>query len=123
MRAMRTYRMTISSTWYDKTASVQREFEMHFRIARRGNTRYVRHRLVKRGLPYFQRHLYRRYKRWITKRRIRVSFERGEHATKVERYITIEIRGMRYRGKEWKATRLPSRSLSYVKKKRKHKSA
>ncbi len=117
------YRMTIASTWYDKRAGAAREFEMHFKVARRGKIRNVRRRLAQRGTPFFQRTLYRQFRRWIPKRKIRISFEREEPAAAVQRNIVINIRGMRYRGKQWKATPLPSRMLPYAKKKTKRKSA
>ncbi len=123
MPPIRLYRMTIASTWYDKRAGAAREFEMHFKVARRGKIRNVRHSLARRGVPYFQRSIYRQFRRWIPKRKIRISFEREEAATAAEGNIAINIRGMRYRGKQWKAMPLPSRVLPYAKKKGKRKSA
>lgn len=65
--------------------------------------------------------IYRMFKRWIPKRRVRVAFEREEPAMKAESLIQIEVRRMEGRGKRWKAFKMPSRVLSYVKKKRKFK--
>jgi hypothetical protein len=115
--------MTIASAWYDKQAGVQREFEMHFKIARRGTIRNVRRALARRGIPFFQQVIYRGFRRWIPKARVRVSFEREEPASRMEANMTISTRGMQYRGKKWKATPLPSRVLPFVKKKRKSRAA
>jgi hypothetical protein len=123
MPLARTYRMTIASTWYDKTARAQREYEAHFSVARRGKIRTVRRHLANRGAPYFQRLIYGRFRRWIPKKKIRISFEREEPARKVQPEITIELRGMQYRGRKWRATPLPSKVLRYAKRRRKHTSA
>jgi hypothetical protein len=123
VQAVRTYRMTIASTWYDKTARAQREYEAHFSVARRGRIRRIRRRLAERGTPYFQRLVYRRFRRWIPKSRLRISFEREEPATRVQREIGIELRGMQYKGRKWQATPFPSKVLRYAKRKQKHKSS
>jgi len=120
---VRLYRMTIASAWYDDRAEVQREFEMHFKVARGGKIRTVRRALGRRGVSYFQHAIYRKYHKWIRKGRIRVSFEREQPALTTERNITISTRGMQYRGKQWKPTPLPLKMLPYAKKKRKHKAA
>ena len=121
MRKPRTYRMTVASVWYDERQNTVREYEMHFRVSRRGRIRNVRRYLARRGIPYFQQSIYRRYKHWIVKRKIRVSFEREEPARKIERMIRIETRRMEGKGKRWKAYPMPSRVLSYAKKRRKPK--
>ena len=123
MPSARTYRMTIASAWYDKAARAQREYEAHFIVARRGRIRTIRRRLAKRGAPYFQRLIYRRFRRWIPKRKIRISFEREEPARKAQREITIDLRGMQYRGRKWQATPFPSKVLRYAKRKRKPRSS
>jgi hypothetical protein len=121
MGVVRTYRMTVASSWYDKKEGCQREYEMHFKATRTGRLRNIRRYLAKRGVPYFQQTIYRMYRRWIPKRTIRVAFEREQPALKSDRLIQIEFRGMQYRGKRWKAIPLPTRVLSYVKKKRKRR--
>jgi hypothetical protein len=123
MPLARAYRMTIASTWYDKAARAQREYEAHFSVARRGRIRAIRRRLAKRGRPYFQRLIYRRFRKWIPKNRLRISFEREEAATKVQRNIGIELRAMQYRGRQWIATPFPSKVLRYAKKRRKRRSS
>jgi len=115
--------MTIATTWYDKRAGAAHEYEMHFEVARKGKTRNIHRALRRRGIPYFQRTIYRLFGRWIPRRKIRGRFEREEPATQVQRSIAIQVRSMRYRGREWKATRLPSRVLRYAKRKRKRKPA
>jgi len=120
MTKIRTYRMTIASTWYDAEAGAANEYEMHFKVARRGRIQTVRLHLAKRGASYFQQIVWRQTRKWITKRKIRISFEREEPATKGQNTITIEARSMQYRGREWKAYPLPSRTLSYAKKRRRH---
>jgi len=115
------YRMTIASKWYDKPSQYEREHEMHLRIARPGKIRTVRRHLAKRGIPYFQQTIYRRFHKWIPKRYIRGKFEREESADRSESVITIEMRGMQYRGREWKPSRFPTRVLTYAEKRRKRK--
>jgi len=119
MSLARLYRMTIASNWYDSSAEFQREYEMHFKAALRGKPDRTRRTLAAREVPYFQREIYRRHGKWIPKRRIRVSFEREEKASKAQRWILVNVRTMRYRGKHHRATVLPSRVISYGKKKRK----
>jgi hypothetical protein len=113
------YRMTIASTWYDVRAEYSREYELHFKVPLQGKPERVRRTLAKRGVPYFQQQIYRKYGKWVPKRRIRVSFEREEKARRVQRQISVNARTMRYRGKHHRATVLPSRVISYGKRKRK----
>jgi hypothetical protein len=120
---VRTYRMTIASTWYDKKAGGAKEYELHFKIARRGDIRRVRRNLARRSVPYFQQFVYRRLKRWVPKAKIKVRFEREEPATRSENTIRIEGRSMLFKGKRWSAYRLGPRMLNYAKKKRKRKAA
>jgi len=121
VRIVRVYRMTVASKWYDEPSRCAREYEMHFRIARSGQIPTVRRHLAKRGIPYFQQRIYRRFRRWIPKRQIRGSFEREEVAERSEPVMTIETRSMQYRGRDWKAFPFPPRVLSYAKKRRKPK--
>jgi len=121
MKSARTYRMTVASTWYDAEAGVAREYEMHFKVARRGRIQTVRLHLAKKGATYFQQAIYRQTGKWIRKRKIRVSFEREEPAAKGQSTITIEARSMQYRGRRWKAYPLPSRTLNYAKKRRRRR--
>jgi len=116
MRA-RTYRMTVSSTWYDERRKAALEHEMHFKVARGADIRKVRKNLAKRGVDYFQRVVHRQSRRWIPKRKIKVRFERERPAIKTERRIGIEARSMEFRGRQWKAYPLPSRVIQYGKKK------
>jgi hypothetical protein len=115
--------MTIASFWYDKEAEHVKEYEMHYKVAREGEIREVREHLAKRCVRHFQQNIYRKFKRLIPKRKIRISFEREEPTIrdKSDDFIQIESRRMEIRGKKWKAFGLPSRVLTYVKKKRKFK--
>jgi hypothetical protein len=113
--------MTVASRWYDEPSRCEREYEMHFKLARPGNIRTVRRHLVKRAIPYFQQVIYRRFRRWISKRQIRARFEREGVEATPDRVIAIETRSMQYRGRDWKAFPFPSRVLSYAKKRRKRK--
>lgn len=117
----RTFRMTIASTWYDNITQKAREYEMHYKAARRGSIVHVRRHLAKRGIKHFQQTVYRLFKRWIPKNKIRIAFEREELAKKVECLIQIEVRALIGRGRRWTAFGLPSRVLTYSKKKRKRK--
>lgn len=118
MKPARTYRMTIASTWYDKAAGAAREYELHFKIARHGRIRNVRRHLAARGAPYFQRMIYRRFRKWTPKRKLRISFEREESATRGQDTIAIEARRMEGRGRRWKAFPMMGLTLPYSKKRR-----
>jgi len=110
--------MTIACMSYDDHAGFAREFEMHFSAARRGSVRSIRGRLARRGIPIIQREIYRRHHVWIPKRKLKVRFERETSAKRVQPDITIETRSMRFRGKHWTATALPSKVVSYSKRRR-----
>src|SRR2546425_4991339 len=113
------YRMTIASkVGYDESAQRVREFEMHFKVARRESIEDVRRHLASRGVPYFQQNVYRQQRRWIPRRDLRVFFELEEPALQPSDTIVIQVRGMEGRGKRWEAIPFPSRILSYTKKKR-----
>src|SRR3989442_8629015 len=119
MRPVRLFRMTIASNiWYDHGAQRVREFEMHFKVARRDSIANVRRHLANRGVTYFQQNIYRQHRRWIPKRDLRVAFEREEEALQPSDTITIQVRGMEGRGKRWEAIPFPSRTLAYTKRKR-----
>lgn len=121
MKTVRGYRMTVASRWYDEPSRCEREYEMHIKAARGGKVRTVRRHLAKRGIPYFQRTIYRRFRRWIPKRQIRASFEREEMGERGEPVIVIETRSMQYRGRDWKAFPFPSKVLTYAKRRRKRR--
>ena len=119
-RPVRLFRMTIASkVWYDESAQRVREFEMHFKVARRGSIGSVRLHLRRRGVRYFQQNVYRQQRRWIPRRDLRVFFEREELTLQPSDTIIIEVRGMEGRGKRWEAFPFPSRTLPYTKRKRK----
>jgi hypothetical protein len=115
--------MTLATKGYDAEAECVRENEMHFKVARRGKITTVRRHLADRGVPYFQRRISLETGKRIRKHQIRIAFEREEKATNAQNIITIEARSMEYRGRQWKATPLPTRELSYAKKRRKRRSA
>ncbi len=121
---IRLYRVTLCSTWYDENAKHVREYEMHYKVARQGSIRDNREYLAKRCVPHFQQTVYRKFKGWIPKGKVRVGFEREQPALKADDVISIEIRRMEGTGKRkmWKAYPLPSKVLSYVKGTRKSKS-
>ena len=121
MSIFRTYRMTIASVWYDRQKEAAQEYEMHFRVARKGDIARVRRQLAQRGLTYFQRGVYSTTRHWVPKHRIKVKFEREEPAIAAERRIDIQVRKMEYRGRQWKAQPLLSRLIGYVKKRYKRR--
>jgi hypothetical protein len=116
--SVRTYRMSIASTWYDRKAGGAKEYELHFRVSRRGKIRTVRRTLARRGVPYFQRMIYRQIERWIPLERIRVRFEREKRATRSDTRIQIDGRSMLYWGKRWEAYPLGERELNYARRRR-----
>lgn len=115
----RLYRMTIATHWYDKLAGRARSYEAHFKVARHGSISTVRRRLADKGVPFFQRHIKQRYGVTIPKSKMRISFEREEPATKIEREAHVEFRVMEFRGKHYSAVSVPSKILRYVRRRRK----
>ncbi|MGB6680716.1 MAG: hypothetical protein WBF08_05245 [Candidatus Bathyarchaeia archaeon] len=118
MRYVRLYRMTVASAWYDQKEKNKKEYELHFKIARHGKIRTVRKRLKQRGVKYFQSRVYREFKKWIPRRKVKARFEREEPALKSQPRITVVVRGMEYKGKRWNAFSLPDRILNYAKRRR-----
>ena len=116
MTTARTFRMTIATKWYDEREECVQEYEIHFKTARLGKIRNVRRYLAKRGVEFFQKHVYEKTGKLIPKGKIRIAFEKEEPARKAEKRIKIEMRKMRYRGRKWKADRLPSKTIPYTKK-------
>jgi hypothetical protein len=112
------FRCTAAVSRYDREAQFQREDEAHFDVSRAGSPRRVRRALARRAAAYLQRDVYRRRRVWIPLRQIRVSFEREELAAAAEKIIKVYTRSMRYRGKQWSATALPTRVIPYSKKRR-----
>jgi len=106
----------------NRFTTLAREFEMHFKAVRQGELRNIRKALARKGVQHFQRAVYRRHGKWIPKRKIRVSFEREEKARKAQRDMSVDGRTMRYLGKHHRATALPSRVISYGKRKRRRSS-
>jgi hypothetical protein len=111
-----TYRMTVSTIWYYRTAQKGQGYEMHFKTARRGKVEDVRRALASEGATYFQETIYSRFRRWIPKRKLRIGFEREEPAAKAQNNTIVHARYMEYRGGEWKSSPMPSRVLRYAKK-------
>jgi len=121
MSLARLYRMHIATVWYDQRAEFQREYESHFEASRLGSPRRIRRALARRGIAQFQRDIYRTHRVWLPLRKLRVSFEREEQAAAVDRFIKVYTRSMRYRGKNWSATALPPKVITYAKKGRRAK--
>lgn len=119
---IREYRMTVASTWYDPQRG-RVEYELHFKAARAGDIRKVREGLAKRGIEYFQQYVYRKERRWISKDWIKARFERERPATKTQPLMEIDVRGMEFKGRQWKAHPFPRRILTYTKKRRKRRPA
>jgi hypothetical protein len=115
------FRMNIASRWYDAKEAFARTYEMEFTTSRKGSPHSVRRTLARRGIPYFQQEIYRRHRVWIPLRQIRVSYEREELAEANDRAIEVLARSMRYRGKQWAATKLPRKVIPYAKKRRRAK--
>jgi hypothetical protein len=120
---VRAYRMTIASVWYDEDAECVKEYEMHYKAAQGGAIRETRVYLAKRCVPHFQQTIYRKFKRWIPKGKIRVNFEREQPTLNAQEVISIESRRMEGTGKRqrWTAYPLPSKVLTYEKRTRKFK--
>jgi hypothetical protein len=114
----RLYRMTVAAGWYDPRAGFKREYEMHFKVARRGSPRRVRRELARRAISDFQRQVYRLDGTWVPLRKIRAQYEREEAAAAEQRFIEVYTRVMRRRGKHWSATALPPRVIPYARKSR-----
>jgi hypothetical protein len=107
--------LTIASFFYDPIAGLAREFESHLNATRKGSVPNIRRRFRARGIAIVQRDIYRRYGVWVPESKLKGRFEGETPGTRVRPDIRIESRSMRFRGKHWSATRLPSRVVSYSK--------
>lgn len=123
LRNVRRYWLTVSSTSYDKASGCARTEELYAEAARHGRIETVRKRLADIGVPFFQRVVYRRLKKWIPKREVKVGFEREEVAEKSRNRITTVGRSLEYRGKQRRAYLTGEWVLSYARKRRKRKSS
>jgi hypothetical protein len=111
--------MTIATFHYDKPTHQLIEYEMHFKIARRGDIGRVRRRLAKRGAAHFQRWLHHTREISIPKRKLKIAFEREAHARPPqERAVSVRRFVMRRVKKRWRAQELPSGTMSYVKRRK-----
>jgi transposase-like protein len=117
----RLYRMVVASKWYDAEDEFEREHEFYFVTRRKGSIRTVRDTLKRRGIRYFQQAIYRWHHQWIPEHKIRFNYVTEEQAEAVDRAIRIYRRSVRFRGKEYLATRLPATEISYAKKNRRAK--
>ena len=119
----RLYRMTVATSWYDRHAGFKREYEGHYKVARCGSPGRVRRQLARRAMSEFQRQVYRLDGTWVPLRKIRAQPEREEAAAAEQRFIEVYTRVMRYRGRHWSATELPTRTISFTKRRRKRRVA
>jgi hypothetical protein len=105
---IRRYYWTIAVVWYDPKSGYKREVETHYSAARSGSIRGNRRKLGLRCARYHQVMLFKKYGKLVPLRSLRVHFERGEAASKVDRGISVNARSMQYKGKHWSAKPLPS---------------
>jgi hypothetical protein len=71
-------------------------------------------------MPNFQREIYRKYHKWIPLRQMRANFELEEEvAAAGQRAIEALGRSMKFHGRQWSATPLPPKMISYAVKRRK----
>jgi len=117
-RRVRLYRMTIATFHYDKPTHQLVEYEMHFKIARRGDIRRIRLRLAKLGAAYFQRWLRRTRKISVPRRKLKIAFEREAHAKVQEDMVIIRRFVMQRVKTRWRAQELPRGIMSYVKRRK-----
>jgi hypothetical protein len=118
MRISRIYPMTISSIWYDEESGCARTEELYLDAARYGRIETVRKHLADIGVPFFQRVVYRRLKKWIPKHEVKVGFELHEFAEKSRNRITVVGRSMEYRGKQRRAYATGEWVLSYARRRK-----
>ena len=113
----RLYRMTLATprTHYDERSGKARRYEAHLKIARPGSVDTVRRRLADRGIPVLQRTVQQVFGVRVSKGDIEARIERLEPATKIEGDIQIEMRAIEFRGRESRAISLPSKVVSYAK--------
>ena len=119
MKGIRLYKMVLSTGWYDEDNKRPVTHESYYQVARKGKIKTVKKSLTKRGLKHFQQSVYRFTKHWPRKHRVRVSFERIMPVTKSDKHIQIQTLSMEKKNGQWSATRLPSRILTYIKRRRK----
>jgi len=119
--AVRLYRMTIATFHYDKPTHQLIEYEMHFKIARRGDIKRVRRRLAKLGAAYFQRWLRRAREISVPRRKLKIAFEREARAYVEQFAATVRTFIMRRERRRWVAQELLLRTMSYVRRRRRRK--
>jgi hypothetical protein len=117
----RIFRMTAFNKSYDAKEGFARTYEMTFTTSRKGSIKTVRDTLARRGTRYFQQAIYRWHHAWLPSHKIRFGFLEEEQAEAVDRAIKVYIRSTRYRGKQYMATKLPPREISYARKSRRAK--
>ena len=114
---VREFRMTIAGRGYNKgQGAVQSEF--HFKATRSGKIQTIRRQMAERGVEYYQRTVRRMFGFWIPKKYVRIGFERESSATKSLPLMSIEVYAMWFKGRRHQARRLPSRVISYHKRRR-----
>lgn len=116
-QSVRTYRMTVATTWYDEETGQLLEYESHYKVASKGEIQDVRKQLTETGLDDFRRFVRNQTGHLPALHRVRVSFEREEPALAEDDGITIESRTMRRVGsgddRHWSARKLPTRRLRW----------
>jgi len=121
-RPIRLYRVTISTFWYNEETRQLCEFEMHFKIARRGDIRHVRRKLAERGLGHFKRWLKRVDRTWKPEeqyRKIKVAFEKERYARKEQAHASVRRFVMRRVKRRWVAKELRAGRMRYARKRSK----
>ena len=122
---VRFFRMTVSSFSYHEQKRQLFEYEMHLKIARRARTKAdvkrIRKQLEKKGRRHFDYWLLKHLKVSLD-REVRVNFEHEERAKKqiAQTHASVRRFVMRRVNKRWEAQQLPSGTIGFAKRRRKH---
>lgn len=123
---VRMFRMTVSSYYYDKPSRQLAEYEFYFKIARRARTRAdirrIRTALEEKGRRHYRSWLLRHLKIRLDRELPPPKFEREERARRqVEQpYASVRRLVMRKINRRWEPQELPSGTMRFARRRRRH---
>lgn len=113
-----THRMTVSTFHYDHKEKKLSEYEMYFKIARRGDPTKIRANLAEKGREHFRK--------WLNRHDIplqrdtEVHFELEQAAKRTQEYASVRRFVIRRINKRWVAEELAPGRMRYGRRRRKH---
>lgn len=124
-RPVRNFRMTASSFDYDERRHQPVEMEMYFNINRTARTiaeiRRIRSELEQKGRKHFHYWIHKHLNVRLD-RAVRVNFEKEQRAKRQVQQVYASVRRLMMRriDRRWVAEKLPSGTMRFAKKRKKH---